>query len=344
MLFRAEHHNRAHEGGSFNRIIGITLLKPGAKLPWYSMAKLRSMLSACMRGKTAHALTSKQLVLRIPGDDVHDLYYQAAALSYLELKLPYSVPKSISFDSSANNALGRAYMLQNRISGHSLSHIWPKLTHEQRKSVARCISEVVRDLHKVKNTCAGVISPRNTIHDLETDLIKIEPVSMPGSTASANAQDVYTAVLALPQTTRDFLLSLISRQRISAEEADIPTFNVIWSSFTTIINFLHTQGLLPDTDAFYLHHPDFYARNLLFTTPNPSTVRFSGIIDWDNTLFAPKFLSTRAPFFLWTNDDADEEEEGDALIEPNDPELRAYKRIFEDVGGDRFCQDAYRPE
>jgi hypothetical protein len=170
------------KGGSFNRIIGITLLKPGAKLPWYSMAKLRSMLSACMRGKTAHALTSKQLVLRIPRDDVHDLYYQAAALSYLELKLPYSVPKSISFDSSANNALGRAYMLLNRIPGHSLSHIWPKLTHEQRKSAARCISEVVRDLHKVKNTCAGVISPRNTIHDLETDLIKIEPVSMPGST------------------------------------------------------------------------------------------------------------------------------------------------------------------
>jgi hypothetical protein len=102
--------------------------------------------------------------------------------------------------------------------------------------------------------------------------------------------------------------------------------------------------LLPDTDAFYLHHPDFYARNLLFTTPHPSTVRFSGIIDWDNTLFAPKFLSTRAPFFLWTNDDADEEEEGDALIEPTDPELRAYKRIFEDVVGDRFCQDAYRPE
>jgi aminoglycoside phosphotransferase (APT) family kinase protein len=65
-----------------------------------------------------------------------------------------------------------------------------------------------------------------------------------------------------------------------------------------MINKFHSMGLLPDRDLFYLHHADLQPRNLLFTTPTPTTVRLTGILDWDNTLFAPKFMSTRTPFFL----------------------------------------------
>lgn len=108
-----------------------------------------------------------------------------------------------------------------------------------------------------------------------------------------------------------------------------------------MINMVHSQGLLPEGDPFVLYHPDFQPRNLLFTTPTSSTVRLSGIINWDSALFAPKFMSTRSPFFLWTEECADKEVEGDALIEPSNPELRAYKRTFEDVVGQDFCKDAY---
>ena len=63
------------KGGSFNRIIGITLYKTEQDFPWYDLAKLRPMISACVRGKKTHALTQKRYVLRIPRDDVHDLNY-----------------------------------------------------------------------------------------------------------------------------------------------------------------------------------------------------------------------------------------------------------------------------
>jgi hypothetical protein len=108
-----------------------------------------------------------------------------------------------------------------------------------------------------------------------------------------------------------------------------------------MINIVHSQGLLPDGGPFFIHHPDFQSRNLLFTTPTSSTVRLSGIIDWDGALFAPKFMSTRSSFLLWTEEGADEDEDGDALIEPSEPKLRAYKRAFEYVVGQDFCKDAY---
>jgi hypothetical protein len=82
----------------------------------------------------------------------------------------------------------------------------------------------------------------------------------------------------------------------------------------------------------------------MFTTPSPSTVCLTGILDWDSALFAPKFMSTRAPFFLWTDEGVDELEEGDALLESSDAEVRDYKRVFETVVGEKFCEAAYRPE
>ena len=332
------------KGGSFNRIVGITLYKPEQELPWYDMAKLRPIMAACVRGKKAHGTTPKQYILRIPRHDVHDLHYQAVLLAYLEHKIPYATPKCLSYSSGADNALGRAYMLQKRLPGKPLSQIWAKLTPEQRQSAARCIAEAVRDLPKVKSTCAGVVSLRSTVSDMENDSVKLEPVTMPRRTASVVADDLFKTTLASPQSTRDFLLSLIARQQTSAEEAGIPAFDKIWSGLTAMINTVHSQGLLPDGDPFVLYHPDFQRQNLLFTTQNPSRVLLSGIIDWDGALFAPKFMSTRSPFFLWTDECADKEAEGDALIEPSDPELRAYKRTFEDVVGQDFCKDAYCPQ
>lgn len=118
-------------------------------------------------------------------------------------------------------------MLQKRRRGKSLSQIWSKLTLEQRHSVARCIEEVVRELHKATNTCAGVISLRNTACDMENDFTKLESIMMPRRTASVVADDLFKTALASPQSTRDFLLSLVTRQQISVEKAEIPAFDKI---------------------------------------------------------------------------------------------------------------------
>jgi hypothetical protein len=54
------------KGGSFNRIIGITLYKPEQDFPWYDMAKLRPMISACVRGKKTPCTHSKAVYPTYP--------------------------------------------------------------------------------------------------------------------------------------------------------------------------------------------------------------------------------------------------------------------------------------
>jgi hypothetical protein len=328
------------KGGSFNRIIGITLCKP--KLSGYTMVQCRKMLSACVRGKTKQTSNPPAFILRIPRDTVHNLLYQAITLEYLKRKLPYPVPMPVCYDSSIDNALGQAYMLQNALLGQSLSQLWPGLNLEQRQGATRCIAEIVRDLHNVKHSCAGIISLRNTTHDLNADLIKLEPIPM--SRTANSSTSPFNVTTASPQTTHELLLSLIERQRAHAEATSIPPFDNIWTSFIAIVNKLHDMGVLPDKDKFYLYHADLQLRNLLFTTPTPNTVRLTGILNWDTALFAPKFMSTRPPFFLWTEDGADESAEMDALLESNDTELCGYKRIYEEVVHEKIMEDAYRLE
>jgi hypothetical protein len=97
-------------------------------------------------------------------------------------------------------------MVQKRFAGQPLSQLWYSLSLEQRRSAARYIAEIVRDLHQVKNTCAGVISSRNTAHGLAVGPIKLEPVPVPGFINPTNISK--NAHLAQPLSTQDFLLSL----------------------------------------------------------------------------------------------------------------------------------------
>lgn len=260
------------KGGAYNRVIGITLSETGHGLPWYSTARLRKLFSACVRGKSGQEAKAKHYVLRIPRRSVHDLSYQSVTLPYLKDKLPYPTPKCVAYNSGANNPLDEAYMLQERLPGMPLNDLWPNLNHEQRKSAARCVAEVVRDLCKVKNICAGVISLRNTAHDLETNHIKIESITIPKRNQPITASDIFQTWVATPQTTGTFLLSTLARQRASLEQLDIPRFPAIWTGITKIVNKLYADGLLPDRDPFFLHHGDLYPRNLLFTTSTLTTV------------------------------------------------------------------------
>ena len=328
------------KGGADNRVIGITLSAPHPKLPWYAIEHLRVKLAACVRGKPKHSRKSKKYILRIPRSSTHDLFHQITTLAYLKDKLTYPVPKVVVFDSSKDNALERPYMLQERLPGQPLTTLWGALNNEQRRCAAKCIAEVVRDLHQVTNKCAGVISERNTPYDLKMDLLRIEPVPVPQSSSTGSTH----RRLALPQSTRDFLLDLCKRQREHAKATGLATLDHVFDGFVDMINGLCQTGLLPDKDTFHLYHADLQSRNLLFTLTSPTTVRLTGILDWDSALFAPKFMSTRAPFFLWTEDDADENAESDAVVEVTDPEKLEYKRNFEDVVGAGFHQDSYRTE
>jgi aminoglycoside phosphotransferase (APT) family kinase protein len=328
-------------GGAYNRVIGVTLHKAKPEYPWYSVQGIRKMLQPCLTGrKPKRSSQPKQFILRIPRSPTQSMHHQVTTLAYLgHIKFPYPVPKVVVCDSTAENSLGQAYMLQERLPGQLLSSLYEELNQAQRLSAIRAISSIILDLAKIKNRCPGIISVRNTTYDLKHDMIRLEPVLIPCSQRTLPSNQ-----LATPQTTKDFLLDIVTRQRAHAATIALPACKEIWERVVSMIHTLHRLDFLPDTDAFHLHHGDLHPRNILIRITSPISVEVTGIIDWDLALFAPKIMSTRAPFFAWNGENGDEEEDGDALVEPDDEEMKGIKRAFEWAVGPEFLEQAYKPE
>jgi len=229
-------------------------------------------------------------------------------------------------------------MLLERLPGQTLEALWPTLNQEQRKSAVKCITEVLRDLQKITNKTAGILSARNTNYDIKQNLLRVEPIPISAANVSMNTP------LAKPQTTRALLLELCQRQQDDTRSRGLQGYDHVWDGFVKITGDLFSLGLIPDKDPFHFYHADLQSRNLLFTIQSPAVVRLTGILDWDSAIFAPKFMSTRAPFFLWSKDDADDNEEDNALLEPEHAEKAELKRTFEQEVGEAFCKESYRKE
>jgi hypothetical protein len=72
----------------------------------------------------------------------------------------------------------------------------------------------------------------------------------------------------------------------------------------------------------------------------------SGILDWDESLFVPMFLSCRPPSWLldFEGDEDDELDERVAHVDPVDPDLLAVKPAFEEAAGGEWCGYAFKTE
>jgi aminoglycoside phosphotransferase (APT) family kinase protein len=73
----------------------------------------------------------------------------------------------------------------------------------------------------------------------------------------------------------------------------------VWMSFVDITMFLHASGFLSQT--FHLVHNDLFARNIMAEIVDLSTVRITGVVNWDMACLAPKFMALVAPLWAWTN-------------------------------------------
>jgi hypothetical protein len=329
-------------GGEYNRFIGVTLCKLPPKAPWYSTRRIREVLQPCLTGRPTRSNKPKYLVLQIPHQLTQYMHHQAVTLAYLGHKLEHPIPKVVTLDASADNALGRPYMLQKRLPGQRLNVLWPTLNQAQRLSTVRAISTILLDIRKIKNKCPGIISIRNTTYDLKRDLVSTEPVPIPRFQGTAK-QTSASASLSEPQTTKHFLLDLCARQHAYATAAKLPACNDLWSRIIGMIETLHEQGLIPDSSPFHFCHGDFHPRNLLASMSSESDVEITGIMGWHAALFAPAFMSARAPFFFWCGNVGIRNEEDVALADPDDVNLLEAKRVFESVVGDSFLKEAYSP-
>ncbi|KAB5536649.1 hypothetical protein GE09DRAFT_1140758 [Coniochaeta sp. 2T2.1] len=129
-----------------------------------------------------------------------------------------------------------------------------------------------------------------------------------------------------------------------------------------MIETIVEEGKVEDASGmdFYLWHSDLLPRNIMVDVD--STPMITGIIDWDEAVYAPKFATALAPWWLWELPPPEEEQEKKPEGEDDDPytyhvdpmedeetfekvdseppELAAVKRAWEEAIGPEYAESA----
>ncbi|KAI0547874.1 kinase-like domain-containing protein [Xylaria curta] len=299
-------------GGGYNRIIGLTHL-------------------------------ADEYVLRVPRFEFSDIRNDVAALHFVHHFTTITAPKVIQFDETDQNELGRPFLIQNRIPGTNLLSTYPILSHPQRCRVAHELGTVFAHMLAVKSSTAGVfmLPLHGNSEEAQVNIAPLcdksaESYSFSSSTNTTAANTVLQLLTDCVQAKKDgFLIQgPPARYRVDVEYMD---------RFITMASELDEDGWLANHH-YSLAHLDFAPRNILVNpTSDMQLPIVSGILDWDNAILAPMFMSCQPPLWIWGWKDDEDEDERTANEEPPTAEARQLKKLFEDAAGPDYLRLAYQP-
>ena len=320
-------------GGTYNRIIGITIIDPNTDRP-------------------------EQLILRVPRIAwMSRPDRDVATLRYIRQHSSIPVPDVKAFNFNSENPLKDPYVVQSRIAGTNLrAAINNELSHEQWCSVARQVGQLMLQFQEMKNPVPGHIEEiikENGIQSFTVKPFDIKPPFEKRDWPLKQASPLFdkdnsTALGYYEKSTLDFFLAQFGRWR--AEELRINPTKILDPHFMERLADTASQmnrlGCLGDNQNC-LSHLDLAAHNIMVDIRPDNSIIVTGILDFDSACFAPTFVSCYPPWWLWQ----DETQPGDAMEDesqsndsPPDPELAEIKRIFEDTVGESFLRYAYQPQ
>ncbi|KAH7017145.1 hypothetical protein EDB80DRAFT_747407 [Ilyonectria destructans] len=103
------------------------------------------------------------------------------------------------------------------------------------------------------------------------------------------------------------------------------------------------DGWFADTH-YSLAHLDLAPRNILINpTLDVQTPIISAVLDCDNAVLAPMFMSCAPPMWIWAWNDDEDEDERTANDEPPTQEGVQLKLTFEEAAGPDYVRFAYKP-
>ncbi|ORX93861.1 hypothetical protein BCR34DRAFT_499652 [Clohesyomyces aquaticus] len=332
-------------GGGFNRITAVTVKTPEPKK--WTLGWLASCFQVLFIAPAKLGDEVKKYILRIPRWGSEGIAYDVAALAFASKAVDYPVPEVVTWELSEKNVLGSGYMLQRRILGENLDDLWLQLNFEQRKCAARQFVALMVHLHSITNPACGIISPTDmpTQNPASGRLwFKLETFEVPCRDTSEEFYQLPRASPAGAQSTLDWMLEQCARWKAYEITAFRRAWEV-WDDLVLVAKHMDALGFLPSTDGFHLCHLDLQPRNVMFRVNSPTTVEMTGVLDWDSAIFAPKFVSSRAPFWLWVPEsELEDGDETQALRVPENEEGIEFKRIFEVGVDEEFLNYAYAPE
>jgi hypothetical protein len=329
------------EGGAFNRITALTVD------PHQSEQKAQSWLWTLSRSIRSSAISKKEeYILRsLREEEEFDSWGSPYDIRYLQLARQHFgtlIPAVFHSDATSDNILGRPYTIQERLSGVSLHDLWDDtLNMAQKEYGLRILVDLNRQLQAITKPTAGAVAPSSSEHAGNSQTNKF----VVGFSGHAEGWTNPKTSLAEPQTTVQPLCEMATRwQEFEVHECNESLREL--GQLKRIAESLHELGFLPDTDQFHFCHLDLYLRNILVEVVDDSSPKATGVLDWDADFahFCPKFVAYRAPFWMWNEEGADEDDEMLATIEPTDLELLRLKRLFEELVSDEWKRYAFTPE
>jgi hypothetical protein len=324
-------HTEHMKGGSSNRVVGMTICPTKLRHCFGWLQKL----ARTVMGKPA-SRTSDSYVLRMARGESDDLDQQIAILKMVASKLSLPTPQVVHYDLSADNALESPYMVQRRIHGRPISHILGDLNLEQKKCVVKRFIQMVSKLASVQ-AAPGQIAVENLTSSATGEVI-INKISL--------HHDAHT-VLGSPQKSVEHMLEVCQTLR-DRQADDFIFYKEVWDGFKAIIKSLEAHGFLEGPCV--LVHGDLREYNILAEVTSPSTVDITGIVDWDDACFAPKYMAFRSPFWLWMPERSDagswgdDEDEKNAALQPEAEDDRVLQRMFLDNISEEYRRFAFAPE
>lgn len=319
-------------GGSYNRVIGISIKK---KDKGY--------------GDT-QSPPYDNYVLRIPRFEDAHLDNQIGTLAYVRTHSDLPVPKVIAYDLSPDNVLGSPYLLQTRMDGVSLQKVYMSLNHLQKCGIAREFARILCEIRALSFPSAGIICTHVGVGSAATELgdeevgiqhFRIFSDSDNGSDSiNGTTNDQHN------QTPLDMISFQFDRWKRIYLQADKPDTVLLghMDRLLQLAKAMDELNCLPN-EAMTMCHLDLCPRNILIQIPteNDSTPpRISGVLDWDDAIIAPSYMSCIPPSWLWQwSDDDEEEDESTAGDTPEDPEMRDIKQVFDNAVDSQFTRLCY---
>jgi hypothetical protein len=334
------------EGGSCNRVVRLTVDFSKTRSTRFQRHAKHLLNLICPSTRFETKETTKSYVVRMPRFEHAWFEYEVAILLYLA-NTSVPAPRIKYFDVSSANELGSRYTVQPLLPGRSVQEGYLDLNTAQRISFARSLGKALKNLHAITSPCPGTLDPNDILSSnrptMRTGQVGLLQVQCPPRNAMRSPSNEQARQATLT-SAYDFIKLQISHQCAYDTALSRCRLN-LWDKLAAIIDALHGEGLFYN-NTFYLSHMDFEPRNILLNTRSPEDAYVSGILDWDESLFAPVFLSCRPPSWLWDfeGDEDDELDEKVAHVDPKEPDLLAVKRSFEEAVGEEWCGYAYKTE
>ncbi|KAL8822615.1 MAG: hypothetical protein Q9191_006651 [Dirinaria sp. TL-2023a] len=296
-----------------------------------------------------YTTTEHKLILRAPRErDFAHPDRDVAILKYVRDHSSIPVAAIAGHDFSCNNPLESPYVLQHRIPGEDLEKLWPTLPHAQRRTVAIEIGKVFRNLLALETEYSGTLEAA-TDDSSSSAIVPFELKNALGETL-----DEESSTNRESRTTLELLTNQFGRWRavdLDWHQGEITEQIQLWDGLLGVVQEMEQMGLLPQSLKNCLCHVDVHPRNIMVDIGSDASLKVTAILDWDEAVFAPKFVNCQAPVWLW-NDEPDEEldEEGfdpwpyelpGANDVPCSPEKIELKQLFEEQAGQEFCRMAY---